>query len=177
MPTAIDPRSDRPVYKQLADILRESIWTGQLGPGAQLPSEQELRDAHDVARGTIRQAITLLKSEGLIEVQHGRGSFVRARPPVRRLAHDRFRRRHRERGKAAFLAEQEGEGRVPEVEVLEVGKARASTEVAGWLGLAPRDEVLVRRRRYLADGQPMEVASSYLPWDLAKGTPMTETDT
>src|SRR4051812_30049503 len=177
MPTAIDPRSDRAVYKQLADILREAIWTGELEPGEQLPSEQELRDAHDVARGTIRQAITLLKNEGLIEVQHGRGSFVRARPPVRRLAHDRFRRRHRERGKAAFLVEQEGEGRVPEVEVFEVGKTRAPEEIAGLLGIAPGAAVLVRRRRYLADGQPMEVATSYLPWELAEGTPIAEADT
>jgi GntR family transcriptional regulator len=176
MAGAIDPSSDRPVYKQIADELRTAIRSGELGPGERLPSEQELIDAHGVARGTIRQAINLLKSEGLIEVEHGRGSFVRGRPPVRRLAHDRFSRRHRQRGRAAYLAELESEGRVAEVEVLEVRKAKASVDVAAWLGLEPKSDVLVRRRRYLADGEPMEVATSYVPWRLADGTQLTEPD-
>ena len=39
--------------------------------------------------------------------EHGRGVFVRARPVVRRVASDRFARRHREEGQAAFIAEAE----------------------------------------------------------------------
>ncbi len=37
--------------------------------------------------------------------------------------------------------------------------------------------MLVRRGRYLADGLPMELATSYVPWSLAKGTQMTEPNT
>ena len=111
MAATIDPTSDRPVFKQIADRLRAAIRSGELEPGGRLPSEQELIDAHGVARGTIRQAVSLLRSEGLVRTEHGRGSFVRDRPPVRRLAHDRFARRHRERGRAAYLAELEAEGR------------------------------------------------------------------
>jgi GntR family transcriptional regulator len=173
----IDPTSDRAVYKQIADDLREAVRRGELAPGSQLPSEQELIERHGVARGTIRQAINLLKSEGLVETEHGRGSFVRARLPVRRLGHDRFLRRHRDSGKAAFIAEQEGEGRTPTVEVLELGRRKASAEVAGWLGIEPGAAVLIRRRRYRADGQPMELATSWIPWNLARGTAMTRADT
>src|SRR5215218_4148415 len=122
---AIDPTSDRPVFKQMADRLREAILSGELAAGARLPSEQELMDAHGLARGTIRQAVNLLRGEGLVRTEHGRGTFVRDRPPVRRLAHDRFARRHRERGQAAYLAELEVEGRRPEVQVLEVARAKA----------------------------------------------------
>src|SRR5436190_2036505 len=107
-------------------------------------------DRYGVARGTIRDAVGLLRSEGLVRTEHGRGSFVRDRPPVRRLAHDRVARRHRERGRAAYLAELEAEGRRSEVEVLEIGRVKAPDEVAVWLQLAIGAEVLVRRRRYLA---------------------------
>lgn len=170
---SIDPTSDRPAYKQIADHLREAIGAGELSPGEGLPSERVLMDRYGAARGTIRQAINLLKGEGLIAVEHGRGSFVRSRPPVRRMAFDRFARRHREAGKAAYLAELEAEGRIPEVEMLELGKRNAPAEAAERLGIEPGDAVLVRRRRYLADGQPMEIATSYVPWQLAAGTPMT----
>ncbi len=61
-----------------------------------------------------------------MRTEHGRGSFVRDRPPVRRLAHDRFARRHRERGRAAYLAELEAEGRLADVEVLDVARIEGS---------------------------------------------------
>lgn len=170
---SIDPTSDRPAYKQIADHLREAIATGDLAPSEALPSERVLMERYGAARGTIRQAIIVLKGEGLIAVEHGRGSFVRARPPVRRVAFDRFARRHRDAGKAAYLAELEAEGRVPDVEMLELGKRSAPADAAERLGVEPGDPVLVRRRRYLADGQPMELATSYVPWQIAAGTPMT----
>ncbi len=87
---AIDPASDRAVYKQIADHLREAIGRGRLKEGDQLPSEAQLIGHYGVARMTIRSALRLLEAEGLITAEHGRGVYVRARPPVRRLASDRF---------------------------------------------------------------------------------------
>lgn len=168
----MDPQSDRPVFRQIADILRTEIQAGRLPEGSKLPSERELMDSYKAARGTVRQSLNLLKAEGLVHTEHGRGAFVRSRPPVRRMASDRFSRRHRDKGKAAFLAEAEAEGVSPGVEVLKVGPENASDEVAARLAVAPGAKVLVRRRRYLADGDPVELATSYLPWDLAGGTDM-----
>ncbi len=174
MQRVIDPTSDRPAYLQIADHLRAAIVKGELGAGAQLPSERELIASYGAARGTVRQAIAALRAQGLIDVQHGRGAFVRTQPPVRRLAHDRFARRHRDAGKAAYLAELEAEGRHPEVEVLGIDSAPATPEVARRLELPEGAQVLMRRRRYLADGQPMELATSYLPWELVAGTKIAE---
>ena len=56
---------------------------------------------YGVTRATARNALRLLQDEGLITAEHGRGVYVRARPAVRRLASDRFARRHRKEGKAA----------------------------------------------------------------------------
>jgi GntR family transcriptional regulator len=174
MQRVIDPTSDRPAYLQIADHLRAAIVKGELAAGTQLPSERELMASYGAARGTVRQAIAALRAQGLINVQHGRGAFVRTQPPVRRLAHDRFARRHRQAGKAAYLAELEAEGRRPDVEILAIESAPATSEIAERLQLEEGAQVLVRRRRYLADGQPMELATSYLPWDLVAGTPIVE---
>ena len=170
---SIDPSSDRPAYKQIADHVRDRITQGELAPGQGLPSERALMDAYGAARGTVRQAINVLKTEGLIQVEHGRGSFVRPSPPVRRLASDRFARRHRHAGKAAFLAQLETEGREPTVEMLHLGRGKAPPDVAARLGLDAGAAVLIRHRRYLADGEPLELATSYVPWGLANGTAMT----
>jgi GntR family transcriptional regulator len=132
---------------------------------------------YGAARGTVRQAIATLRTEGLVDIEQGRGAFVRRRPPVQRKAYDRFARRHREAGKAAYLIELEEEGRRPEVEVLEVVPAPAPAEIARLLQVPEGSQVLVRRRRYLADGQPMELATSYLPWELVQGTKIIEPNT
>ena len=46
--------------------------------------------------------------------------------------------------------------------------------IAEYLRLNEGEQVLVRRRRYLSDEQPTELATSYIPWDLATGTPMLD---
>ncbi len=94
----LDPASDRAIYKQIADHLREAVARGRLHPGDQLPSETRLMEHYGVARMTIRSALRLLQDEGLTTAEHGRGVYVRARPPVRRLASDRFAQRHRKYG-------------------------------------------------------------------------------
>jgi len=81
----IDHASDRAVYKQIADQLREAIAKGRLREGAQLPSEKQLMDHYGVARMTVRNALRILQDEGLTTAEHGRGVYVRDRPPVRRL--------------------------------------------------------------------------------------------
>ena len=112
-----------------------------------VPSEQELINRYGVARETVRDAMDRLLAEGVVRTGHGRGSFVRDRPPVRRLAHDRFARRHRERGQAAYLAELEAEGRRPEVQLLAIARVAAPDEVAVWLQLVIGADVFIRRRR------------------------------
>jgi GntR family transcriptional regulator len=170
----IDPSSDRAVYKQIADHLRVAIGRERLGPGDQLPSEAQLMAHYGVARMTARNALRLLQDEGLITAEHGRGVYVRARPPVRRLASDRFAQRHRKEGKAAFLAEAEQMDAHPDVDMIRVTTGNPPVEVASLLRLPARGKTLVRSRRYLLDGRPVETAVSYIPADLAEGTLIAE---
>ena len=58
--------------------------------------------------------------------------------------------------------------------MLTVIESRPPAEVADRLGLADDTAVVVRSRRYLLDGKPVETAVSYIPADLARGTPIAE---
>jgi GntR family transcriptional regulator len=170
----IDPSSDRAVYKQIADHLRAAIGKGRLREGDQLPSEAQLMSHYGVARMTVRNGLRILQDEGLITAEHGRGVYVRAWPPVRRLASDRFAQRHRKEGKAAFVIESEQTGAAGSVDMIRVSQSRPPAEVADRLRLADTDETVIRSRRYLMDGRPVETAVSYIPADLAAGTPIAD---
>jgi GntR family transcriptional regulator len=126
---------------------------------------------------TVRQAIQELRGEGLVVAEQGKGVFVRSAPPVRRLASDRFARRHREQGKGAFLAEAEAAGHTPAVDQVRVTNEVVTPELATRLHLTTDDRVIVRARRYLADGVPVEIATSYIPETIARGTAIADVNT
>lgn len=60
--------------------LKDKIFAGDLPPGHKLPSETELVDEFGVSRTVVREAVTRLRAEGLVETFQGRGSFVLAVP-------------------------------------------------------------------------------------------------
>jgi GntR family transcriptional regulator len=65
-----------PMYRQIADDLRQKIEAGQLEPGSQLPTELELREQYDASRNTVRDAVKWLITRGLVETRAGQGTFV-----------------------------------------------------------------------------------------------------
>jgi GntR family transcriptional regulator len=64
------------MYRQIAEDLRQKIEAGELGHGTQLPTELELREQYDASRTTIRDAIRLLITRGLVTSRPGQGTFV-----------------------------------------------------------------------------------------------------
>lgn len=172
MSNRIDIASDRAVYRQIADHLRQEIASGRLAPGDRLPSESQLIARYGKSRVTVRRALALLVTEGLVVADHGRGWFVRRRPPVRRLGSDRFARRRE--GKAAFTVDMEASNRPFYVDVLDVGLGPVPVDAARRLKLEPGTEAIVRRRRYIVEDQPVELATSYIPLDIAHGTPIAD---
>jgi GntR family transcriptional regulator len=172
----IDPTSDRAVFRQIADQLRDAITRGDLGEGAKLPSETELSEHYGIARMTARNALRVLQDEGLIVAQHGRGVFVRSRPPIIRISSGRFRRKDREAGLGAFAAETSRLGLAPSQVIREVAEIDPPPFVAERLELRKGDKVVVRRRVMLADDMPMQLADSYIPATIARGTALMEID-
>ncbi|MEM5774407.1 MAG: GntR family transcriptional regulator, partial [Anaerolineaceae bacterium] len=70
-----------PKYRQLLEILRRQVISGEIPPGGQLPTEDALIDRYGISRGTVRKAIDQLEAEKLIRKEHGVGSFALAEHP------------------------------------------------------------------------------------------------
>ena len=72
--------AEQPKYLQVADTLRREIAEGIFRDGQTLMTEEELRVRFDVSRQTIRQAISLLEDDGLVDRRRGSGTYVRHGP-------------------------------------------------------------------------------------------------
>jgi GntR family transcriptional regulator len=72
-------RSRAPLYVQVAAVMRQRIDSGQWAEGEKISTLEELEKEFAVARVTIRQGIELLRKDGLLDAQQGRGTFVSGR--------------------------------------------------------------------------------------------------
>jgi GntR family transcriptional regulator len=156
----------QPMYQQIADDLRFKIETGELAPGAQLPTELELRERYEASRNTIRDAIKRLTSLGLVETKPGQGTFV-----VQKI--DPF--------VTTLTGVSEGPGSDPEgaAYLSEVSerhrKALATTprveiqvphdEIARRLRTESGTQVISRHQQRFIDGIPWSLQTSYYPME------------
>jgi GntR family transcriptional regulator len=156
-------------YQNIADELRAAIHRGDYGPDDALPSETQLCSTYDVSRPTVRHAVAVLRSEGLIEVEHGRGAFVKRRPLMQR--HARNRHRHaRASGRPLGFDYPARHGQTPGMQITRTGPVPVPDDVAARMGVDVGTQVFIRERVVLADGGPGELSASYFPHDLAAGT-------
>jgi GntR family transcriptional regulator len=166
----------QPLYGQIADQLRDAIQRGDLAPGQQLPTEQQLMEHHDVSRNTVRLALGALTNEGLISSSQGRGSFVRERTPLHYFASRTDSRSRREQlTKDAFLSDAEERGRAGRID-LDVAIVRADPEFATRLQLDDNAIAVARRRVQYCDEQPYALADSYFPYELVRDSPIAQPD-
>jgi GntR family transcriptional regulator len=156
----IDSLDPRPPYRQIADQLRTAIYEREFPPGAQLPSERDLVLRFGTAPQTVRQALNVLKSEGLVIGRPGRGVFVREKPPLI----------HRLHAARRFVTEAREQGRSADVRLLGVETTSPAPEVAERLNLDTDAQVVVRRYLLLVDDDPFQLSESHFPAHLAKGT-------
>jgi GntR family transcriptional regulator len=170
MTQRLDPRSDRPLALQLADLLRAEILEGQRRPGTQLPTESEFQHAYGVSRTTVRAALATLASEGLVLTRKGFGSYVRSRPPLRRVSSTHRHASHRDSGKPEFDTEALAQGQVPSRRMLMTGRGPVPGDIAAWLGIEPGEDVVIRKRLQLPDDVPAVISTSYYPLWVADGT-------
>lgn len=127
-----------PIYRRIRDALRGQIESGKYREGDRLPSESELVEEFDVARMTVRHALSQLVFENLIVRSPGRGSYVAPR----------------KRGTAtidsasqmSFEEQMSAQGRTPALKLLAFKRTVASPEVADRLRI-PRGEHVWRLER------------------------------
>ncbi|WP_394614133.1 GntR family transcriptional regulator [Lentzea sp. JNUCC 0626] len=163
-----------PPFRRIAETLRRDILSGRLEPGDRLPSENELADQQETTRATVRKAIALLRSEGLVASEQGRGAFVRPRPHLKMLLTGSNWRAHRSSGLSNFNAEAADQGRTATQQLLAVEETAAPDEIAERLGVSPNTPVIIRKRLFVIDGEPMQFCDGYYPADLFRGTAVAE---
>lgn len=78
----IDPSSGTPIYRQLADQVRQAVASGVLRAGDRLPSVRDLAAELAVNPNTIAKAYQELEREGVIETPRGKGSFIADRDHI-----------------------------------------------------------------------------------------------
>ncbi|WP_246268081.1 GntR family transcriptional regulator [Acrocarpospora macrocephala] len=161
-----------PLFRRIADELRAKIRSGELAPNAQLPTQAELMRQYDVSDGVIKAVMRTLASEGLIQARRGAGTFVKARPTRQRLPRSWWRPA---RGGSPFLQDMAAHG-MHGSWAFDSETVQASPEIRDRLGLDEPDSELpdVMRTAYtfMADDEPVQLATSYEPWALTKGEPI-----
>jgi GntR family transcriptional regulator len=169
------PRSQA---RQLADDLRDAIVRGTYPPGSTFPSTPTLAADHNLSLHTVNRALQILRGEGLVRVQRGKGTIVRDVPTLTRHTTNRYAQAERERGDArgAFDAEIRAMGFEPRSELVQVGRIKPPQEVADALGLGGK-EALIRKRHMYAGETPVQFATSYIPYSIARGTQIEQRDT
>lgn len=166
----IDRASGRPAYQQIAAELREAIYTRELSPGDKLPPERELLARYGTAQGTVRQALEVLRREGLLVSVQGRGVFVRRQPLIHRYGSTRYLRDQRPPASRPFQAEAEREGQKADQQVLSVQRVQPPADIALRLNVPEGRTALVRRHLLLAETTPVAAADTYFPIELAADT-------
>ena len=156
-----------PMYRQIAEDLREQIESGQLEPGQQLRTELELRERYNASRNTVRDAIKWLTNLGLVETRPGQGTFVvqKIDPFVTTLTGAPATGAGGEG--ATYLSEVAQLDRKPTVSPLQVEIQEASDDMAATLGISKGAEVISRHERRYIDGTPWSMQTSYYPMEFA----------
>lgn len=140
-----------PLYQRLRDQLAEQIANNRWRPGEAIPTEAALSAEYELSTGTVRKAIDALVSEGVLERQQGRGTFIR-RPQFQSSLFRFFR-----------FQSASGERRVPESRILSVEPVAAPSAVAQALGL-PADAPVIRIVRVrLLEVEPVLAEEIWLP--------------
>ncbi|MDG4809150.1 GntR family transcriptional regulator [Micromonospora sp. WMMD1120] len=163
----------------MAEELRHRIAAGAIAAGSLLPSESALMAEFSVARGTVREALALLRTEGLVMTEVGRGTYVRPIVPVRRLASERYRKeleqvRSGELG-TSFTADQQVEWSAYSLDK-DFREVPASDAVAELFGVEPGTMILERHFLFRAHGVPQQMSVSRLLLEMVAGTPVADPD-
>jgi len=156
-----------PMYRRIAQELRQQIKSGHPGPGEQLPTELELGERYEASRNTVRDAIKWLTANGLVETRPGQGTFVRPRitPFVTTLSMDPETGLGGGEGNAAF-AEVRGRGREPSASLPRVTVQLAVGNIAARLRVPDGTQVVGRYQERFIDETPWSLQTTYYPMDL-----------
>ncbi|WP_224392831.1 GntR family transcriptional regulator [Pseudonocardia sp. ICBG1293] len=156
-------------WQAIAADLRRQLDAGEYQAGSWLPPRRDLMDLYGAADRTIARALHQLRDDGYLIARSTAGWIVRGQRSVVRSTRNRLSRNERSAGRGAFVTDCHAAGLIPTVRN-EV-RVEASTEaVADALHIEHGAPVCVRDRVMAADNEVLQLATSYLPRNITKGT-------
>ncbi|MFF6813971.1 GntR family transcriptional regulator [Streptomyces sp. NPDC012403] len=170
--THTDSPDRRSLHERIAADLRDEIMSGDLAPGANLPSTAQLKERFDASNATIQKALQLLKDEQLVV---GRaGSAVTVREHRQRTMRPAAYMAPAEPGKPyRWLTEAAKLGDLAHSTLLDVVETRPPADVASALGLDDAETAVLRHQILSINGEPVELVKSYYPLPIARDTALT----
>lgn len=158
---------EQPPYLRIADELRRRIAEHELTPEDRLPSRTQIAQECGVGENVVRRAQELLISQGVLEGRAGSGTYVAA--PRRRVRVVRSSAREQPDG-SPFRADMKAVGKQGDWESRTEAKVPAPADIASRLGTAEGDLCVRTVYEFLADGRPVQLSTSWEPYDLTAGT-------
>ncbi len=144
-----------PMYRQIADAIRDKISTGEYKVGSVLPTEAQLREEFSVSRVTVRQALKLLIESGELESKQGSGTYVKEN----KVNYDIYQQ-------TSFAEKWSHLGSVTHSDVIAFEIQSASLTLAEHLNLREGDKVFYVKRVRFVNDNPITVEETWLPTDM-----------
>jgi GntR family transcriptional regulator len=154
----INKNSPVPIYHQLEEYIKQQIENGVLAEESVIPSEREFAERFQISRMTVRQAINNLVSEGYLNRQKGRGTFVTKKKVEQEL-----------QGMTSFTEDMLSRGMNPSSILLSFQILPADKKTALALRIEETDSIYKIKRIRLADGAPMALETAYIPVEIVPG--------
>lgn len=155
---ALEPMSNEPLYRQLADALAGLMTSGRLRPGDPMPTEDELCSSLELSRTTVRKAYAELVSAGRVVRRPRKGTVV-AEPKLPRSLDSLY----------SFSADMTRLGMKPTSRVLGFAVTTPPEWAAHRLGVAEDAQVYEIRRLRLADDDPILLETVWVPTRFCPG--------
>lgn len=141
-----------PLYKEVANKMKDDILSSNLSSGEMIPSEAKLATYHQVSRVTVRKAIKLLEEEGLLYSKQGSGTYIKNE----KLEYDFFKVQ-------SFTAEMKEMNTDFSNEILDFQLTTPSPQVQKILNLSDDDKIFFVIRLRHINGEPYILEESHLP--------------
>ncbi|WP_329195240.1 MULTISPECIES: GntR family transcriptional regulator [unclassified Streptomyces] len=158
---------EQPPYLRIADVLRQRVADHEWTPGDRLPSRAQIAQECGVGENVVRRAQELLISQGVLEGRAGSGTYVAE--PRQRVRVVRSSARE-QLSSSPFRADMQALGKQGNWESRTEAKVPAPAEIAVRLGIAEGELCVRTVYEFLADGRPVQLSTSWEPYELTAGT-------
>ncbi|WP_165211087.1 GntR family transcriptional regulator [Streptococcus tangpeifui] len=141
-----------PAYIRIHDAIKNEIDQGVWKIGSRLPSERDLSDQFEVSRMTLRQAVTLLVDEGILERRIGSGTYVASQRVQEKI-----------RGTTSFTEIIKAQGKEPSSKLISYERTYPNEQEIRHLGVTPKSYIIRMERVRYADNIPVVYEVTSIP--------------